>query len=325
MEPLLRFLQPATQPLAPEDGRSRYRGTLLGLAAGNALGCPVEGLTAEQIRSVMPAGMTEIPAEESGVPWDDDVAQTIELGESLLGAGVFDPDDYLRRLIRWMEASGRGIGIQTHRVLSLARAGGRGSEAARAIWESSGRRAAGNGAVMRCAPVALRWRREPTRLIEDAGHSARVTHYDPRCVWSSVAICAAIAHGLAGSHWTLHELAEGLERVGAPNEIAQATRRAAVTDLAGLELDEKSSMGYTVRTMTAGLWAFLNANEFEEAVRSVVNAGGDTDTNGAVVGAVLGARFGAAAIPERWLARLPDRSALESLADRLWEAAENPE
>ncbi len=325
MEPLLRFLQPATQPLAPEVGRNRYRGALLGLAAGNALGCPVEGFTAGQIRSLFPRGMREIPEGESDKPWDDDVAQAIELAESLLAAGIFEPDDYLRRLIRWMEESGRGIGIQTHRVLTLAQAGGRGSEAARAVWESSGRRAAGNGAVMRCAPVALRWRRDPIRLIEDAGHSARVTHYDPRCVWSSVAICATIVHGLAGSHWTLHELADGLERVGAPAEIAEATRKAAVADLAGLELDERSSMGYTVRTMTAGLWAFLNAGEFEETVRVVINAGGDTDTNGAVVGAVLGARFGTAAIPEGWLNRLPDRSALESLADRLWEAAESPE
>ena len=84
-------------------------------------------------------------------------------------------------------------------------------------------------------------------------------------------------------------------------------------------------MGYTVRTMTAGLWAFLNACEFDETVSLVVSAGGDTDTNGAVVGAVLGARFGTTAIPERWMERLPDRSALESLADRLWEAAESPE
>jgi ADP-ribosyl-[dinitrogen reductase] hydrolase len=169
MEPLLRFLQPATQPLAPEDGRSRYRGTLLGLAVGNALGCPVEGFTASQIRSVMPAGMREIPTEESGKPWDDDLAQAVELGKSLLAKGGFDPDNYLRRLIRWMEESGRGIGIQTHRVLRLAQAGGRGSEAARAVWESSGRRAAGNGAVMRCAPVALRWRRRPQR----AGYALR--------------------------------------------------------------------------------------------------------------------------------------------------------
>ena len=325
MEPLLRFLRPATQPLAPEVGCSRYRGALLGLAAGNALGCAVEGLTASQIRSFLAHGVREIPEEESDKLWDDDVAQAIELAESLLSTELLDPDDYLRRLIRWMEDNGRGIGIQTHEVLRLAQAGGHGSEAARAVWETSGRRAAGNGAVMRCAPVALRWRRDPIRLIEDAGHSARVTHYDPRCVWSCVAICAAIAHGLAGSHWTLHELADGLERAGAPEEITEATRRAALADLAGLELDERSSMGFTVRTMTAGLWAFLNASEFEATVRMVINAGGDTDTNGAVVGAVLGARFGSAAIPEKWLERLPDRSGLESLADRLWEAAEKQE
>ncbi len=323
MEPLLSFLQAANQPLGSDAGRERYRGTLLGLAVGNTLGCHLEGLTAAQIRSKLPDGLLEIPEDELRQPWDDDVAQAMELAESLLGTGAFDPDDYLQRLIDWMEENGRGIGIQTYRVLRIAQTGVRGTEAAEAVWESSGRRAAGNGAVMRCAPVALRWRRHPIRLIEDAGHSARVTHYDPRCVWSSVAVCAAIVHGLAGSHRTLHELADGLERVGAPDEIGDATRKAAVVDLGGLELDKGHAIGYTVRTMTAGLWAFLNATDFESTVRKIVAAGGDTDTNGAVVGAVLGARFGSAAIPERWLDRLRDRRALESLADRLWEAAES--
>jgi ADP-ribosyl-[dinitrogen reductase] hydrolase len=322
MEPLIRFLEPATQPLSSDAGRDRYRGTLLGLAVGNALGCQVEGQSSEAIRSRVPGGVRDIPSSESSLPWDDDVAQAMELAEELLCEGEFDQDAYLKRLVRWMEENGRGIGIQTYRVLKLAKAGAPGTEAARTVWEASSFRAAGNGAVMRCAPVALRWRMDPLRLIQDAGHSARVSHYDPRCVWTSVAICATIAHGLAGTHWTLHELADGLEGAGAPEEVADAVRRSAVAELSDLELGEPRSMGYTVRTMTAGLWAFLNATDLETPLLQVINAGGDTDTNGAVVGAVLGARFGARAIPDRWTERLYDRRALESLADRLWETAE---
>lgn len=320
MDPLLRFLKPATQALAPEAGRDRYRGALLGLAAGNALGGPLEGQSAERIRACLPEGICEIPVRESEAPWDDDVAQAIELAHCLL-EGPLDINDYLRRLVRWAEESGRGMGRQTYEVLVRVRRGARGTAAAKAVWEESGRWAAGNGAVMRCAPVALRWRRDPVRLVEDAGHSARVTHYDPRCVWTTAAICAVIAHALAGSHWTLHELADGLERVGAPDEVSEAVRRSATSELAELELDEPFSMGYTVRTMTAGLWAHLNAKDFETTLLAVIHAGGDTDTNGAVAGAVLGARFGASAIPGRWVERLPDPDELVSLADRLWEVA----
>lgn len=321
MDPLIRFLKPATRQLSSDVGRDRYRGALLGLAVGNALGCQVEGQSAATILSRVPDGVREIPVDESSLPWDDDVAQALELAEELLEEGEFDQDAYLQRLVRWMMENGRGIGIQTYRVLKLAQKGARGTEAARTVWEASGGYAAGNGAIMRCAPVALRWRTDPLRLVQDAGHSARVSHYDPRCVWTTVATCATIAHGLAGTHWTLHELADGLEGAGAPEEVAEAVRRSAVADLADLDLGEPRSMGYTVRTMTAGLWAFLNATDFEGPLLQVVNAGGDTDTNGAVVGAVLGARFGARAIPDHWAESLYDRRALESLADRLWEAS----
>jgi ADP-ribosyl-[dinitrogen reductase] hydrolase len=320
MEPLLRFLKPASRPLDPEVELDRYRGALLGLAAGNALGVAVEGLSALDISSLAPDGLRDIGSDERKRPWDDDVAQAIELAECLL-EGPLDTDAYMARLLRWAKASGRGMGMQTYYVLVRARAGARGTDAARAVWEESGRYAAGNGAVMRCAPVALRWRRDPVRLVEDAGHSARVTHYDPRCVWTTAATCAAIAHALAGTHWTLHELADGLDGVGAPPEVGQAVRRSATSDLGGLDLDESSSIGYTVRTMTAGLWAFLNANDLETTLLQIIRAGGDTDTNGAVAGAVLGAKFGASAIPERWIRHLPDPDDLTSLADRLCEAA----
>ena len=320
MDPLLVFLRPACAALDRELERDRYRGALLGLAVGNALGVAVEGLSALDIGSMPPESLSDIPPYEAKKPWDDDVAQAIELAECLL-EGPLEADAFMARLLRWADESGRGLGRQTYHVLVKAKEGARGTDAARAVWEESGRYAAGNGAVMRCAPVALRWRRDPIRLLEDAGHSARVTHYDPRCVWTTAATCAAVAHALAGSHWTLHELADGLDGVGAPEEVGAAVRRSATAELADLDLDEGRSIGYTVRAMTAGLWAFLNASDFETTLVQVVSAGGDTDTNGAVAGAVLGARYGASAIPARWIERLPDPKGVSSLADRLWRAA----
>ncbi len=136
-----------------------------------------------------------------------------------------------------------------------------------------------------------------------------------------MAVCAVIADALAGSERPLEELAVGLSVVGAPPEVADAVRDCASAGLAELELDERASMGYTVRAMTAGLWAYLHASDFESTLLQIVNAGGDADTNGAVAGAVLGARFGVAAIPERWRERLPDLVGLVTLADRLWAAS----
>jgi ADP-ribosylglycohydrolase len=320
VESLLTFLQPATRHIEPELARDRYRGTLLGLAVGNALGTQVEGLSAADIRCYLPQGVRDIHPHEAKKLWDDDVAQAIELAECLL-PGPLDIDAFLQRLLHWGEESGRGMGRQTREVLLKVKARATGTMAAWGVWEQSGRYAAGNGAVMRCAPVPLRWRRHPARLVEEAADSARATHYDPRCVWTTVVVCTVIAHALAQTEWDPAELATTVTAAGGPDEVGEAVLRAAGSDVAGLELDEPESMGYTIRTMTAGLWAQRNANDLEATLLKVINAGGDTDTNGAVTGAVLGARFGASAIPRRWIERLPNPWELQSLADRLWEAS----
>lgn len=320
MDELLKLLGRAAAPTEDDVARERYRGALLGLACGNALGLQVEGVPADEIRLHMPGGVRDIHPHEASRDWDDDVAQAIELGECLL-PGPLDVDVFVLRLIDWMEVNGRGIGRQTWEVLQKAKAGAEGTAAAWAVWEASGRYRAGNGAVMRCPPVALRWRLRPQRLVKDAVNSAQATHYDPRCVWTTATTCAAIALELAAADWTLEELATALEGAGAPPEVIVAVELSASPEVSSLELDEWDSMGYTIRTMTAALWAATHPEDFEVTLLAVINAGGDTDTNGAVAGAVLGARFGATAVPDRWKDRLPNPWELEGLADRLLEAS----
>lgn len=320
MSRLSNLLENASVPLDTGPGRERYAGALLGLAVGNALGGPVEGLTAAEIRQHHPDGLTEI-AESETHTWDDDVAQAIALAESLL-PGPLDPDAFLDRLVRWFRESGRGIGRQTRAVLRLAERGPGGTEAARRVWEESGRTAAGNGAVMRCAPVGLRWRREPGRLVEDAIASARVTHYDPRSAWTAVAVSGLVALATAEAAPELEALADAFRESAAPEEVVDALLEALTPELSELGIDEGYAIGYTVRTMTVAAWAFVHGVDFESTLIGVVNAGGDTDTNGAVVGAILGARYGAGSIPDRWIERLPDPAALRDLAERLRKAAE---
>jgi ADP-ribosyl-[dinitrogen reductase] hydrolase len=324
LDELLKLLRRAAAPLEAGPARERYRGSLLGLACGNALGLQVEGVPADEIRRHLPAGVRDIHPDEAARDWDDDVAQALVLGDCLL-SGPLDVDVFLERLVEWMEVNGRGIGRQTWEVLQKAKAGAEGTAAAWAVWEASGRYRAGNGAVMRCAPVALRWRLQPQRLVKDAVSSARATHYDPRCVWTTVATCAVLALELAGADWTLEELAEALEDAGAPPEVIVAVELSESPEVADLELDEWESMGYTIRAMTAALWTATHAEDFEATLLAVINAGGDTDTNGAVAGAVLGARFGAAAVPGRWKERLPNPWEMEGLADRLLEASSGSE
>jgi ADP-ribosyl-[dinitrogen reductase] hydrolase len=300
-----------------EQLSDRYRGALLGLASGNALGLPVEGYPRLLISRRFPAGVRDVDAAEAKRPWDDDLAQAVVLAEAILERDGFDFADLASRLLDWRRSNGRGIGHHTRRVLDAVAGGTPAEDAARIVWLETGQNAAGNGAVMRCAPAALRWRRDPERLVAETHQSALVTHHDARCGWSSVAVNAAIAAALDGRSLGLEELADGLDEAGAPLTVVHAVRSVDGASLESLDLDHDNTMGYTLKTMQAGLWALEQKGDAESILVSIVNAGGDTDTNGAVAGAALGAKHGVGGIPPRWIDAIRDAETIGGLAERL--------
>ena len=184
---------------------------MVGLAVGNLLGIVCEGWPREEIRLAWPDGVREIEAG-AGCPDDDDLAQAVILAEACHGAEALDTEDLVRRFWVWGEENGLGMGHATR--MTLARYGGspprrygsrrvaarrRGSalpkfqaarepvalpalEASRVAWKDSDGKAAGNGAVMRCAPLAIRWRHDDAALVCNTVVSAAVTHWESRCI-----------------------------------------------------------------------------------------------------------------------------------------------
>ena len=344
----------------------RAWGMMVGIGAGNLLGIRFEGWsTAEDLRETHPDGVREIEAKP-GYPDDDDLAQAILLAEACAEFDALDPHDLMRRLWEWAEINGAGMGNLTGDVLTRyggdyprrelrqqrrygeepsgepprEPAGGKGGDAfesARSIWEDSGRDAAGNGSVMRCGPVALRWLDDDAALARNSAVSAAVTHWDPRCIWSTLLADFAIAACLRGEPIEVDGL---LNRAGAAlraagNDLAQfelldepppdvldavATALAPGAQVADLRLDS-GGIGYAPKALAATLWAAHHAENVEEGLVAIVSAGGDTDTNAAPAGAALGARFGLEGIPPRWRKRITelreDRKPLESYAERL--------
>jgi ADP-ribosylglycohydrolase len=166
----------------------------------------------------------------------------------------------------------------------------------------------------------MRWPRDKERLLAETQRSASVSHHDPRCTWSAYAVNLAVAEALHGRTASILDLADELEQAGADPETLQAIREVAGHDLADLRLDG-GAIGFTLKAMQAGLWCLEHAENFEESLVAVIDAGGDTDTNGAVAGAILGALCGARAIPARWLENIHEDHRLTSLADQLLERA----
>ena len=299
-----------------EELADRYRGTMLGVAVGNALGLHVEGASAATVAERF-GHITDIDPKVRETPWDDDLAQTVVLAEALLEGDDLDLDDLARRLLAWREANGRGIGALTWQVLDELEEGTPAHDAARVVWERTGRSSAGNGAVMRCWPVALRWLHDPERLVREARTSALVTHHDPRCEWSTVASVMLAAGTLLGRDLELPRLARALEEAGAPGEVTDALRAAEAASLDDLALDDPFAMGYTLKAMQVAAWAGRQEPDVARVLSDVVSAGGDTDTNGAVAGAIMGARLGARAIPQRWIDAIPRPEDLVTVADDL--------
>ena len=298
-------------PLDPD----RARGVLLGLAVGNLLGLPVEGASQASIRDAYPDGISEIDPRERNRPMDDDLAQAVDLAEAL----AHDPDPALGfadRLVRWRSENGRGIGIMTSTVIDYLEVGLGVPGAAKAFWQERGSpETQPNGALMRCAPVALKHALDPAKLIEQTAATCSVTHFAPGAQWSCIVVNAAIAMLLRGRNPSRDDLLLTVTQDGAPAELI--AWMLAIPEAIDRRIAEERVSGHTYLCMQAALWCLDTNDSLEAALIRIVNAGGDTDTNGAVAGAVLGARYGASAIPERWLDCVPQRERIEGLVRAL--------
>lgn len=298
---------------------SRARGALLGLVAGNQLGVPTEHLgTPEAIRKAFPNGVSDLSPPPKNSPYDDDAAMALLLGESLLECQGFDATDVGRRWVKWMKVDGRGIGATTRRALTLIDRGKEPFEAGRLVYQENPppRRAAGNGSVMRCVPVALRYHDDVDRLIRVSTQQAAITHADERCTWGAAAVNLAARELLHGNIYFVEEV---LHRIGdrAPRVLRDAIHRVPREAEADLPITVAGETGYVVHCVEIAFWFVTHDRTLEEALIILAQAGGDTDTNAAVAGALLGARYGEAALPPRWVEQLVGARGIGRLAEQL--------
>ena len=296
----------------PDDAR----GVLLGLACGDALGRPVEFMSADAITTehgrldeMVGHGTWNQPAGTI----TDDTEQALCIARSVVEKRGFEPADIAARFVAWYDSDPFDIGRMTMQSLSRLKHGDEWNEAGQQVWESSPEgQNAGNGSVMRCPPLAIPYATDRDRLAEVSRQSSRITHADPRCTGGCAILNLTIAGLLANSETPLQDALDEVDN--APEELTTA-----LEPIARGESPNLQTSGYVVHSLQTALHDGLRADTATEAIVTAVNRGGDTDTIGAIAGAVAGARFGASELPDRWLSTIDKTEELKTLAEQLAE------
>jgi ADP-ribosyl-[dinitrogen reductase] hydrolase len=296
-----------------------FRGTLLGLAIGDAIGTTLEFRvpgTFNKISDMMGGGPFNLEPGQ----WTDDTSMALCLASSLIEKRKFDPVDQMERYCRWWHT---GYFSSTGKLVDI------GSNTVRALdnFERTGlpysgptdEKSAGNGSLMRLAPVAMMYHKVPEIALENAALSSRTTHGNIKSVDS----CRYFAGLLIGifqekskkdvlsscfapvkEYWSTHKLDDSVLNV------AKGSYKT-------IQPPEIAAKGYVIKTLEAALWAFYSTNNFREGCLKSVNLGEDADTVGAIYGQIAGAYYGEKGIPEKWRKKVFMSNEISEISDRL--------
>jgi len=324
----------------PITKKQRYRGALLGLACGDAVGTTLEFKrpgTFQAIDDMVGGGPFNLQPGQ----WTDDTSMALCLAESLLEQSGFDATDQMKRYLRWYR---QGYLSSTGNCFDI----GNTVKAALHNFEKTGNpysgsthpRSAGNGSIMRLAPIPLAYATQPQQAIELAADSSRTTHQTKAAIDGCRYLAGLIVGAINGvdknqllakqynpvsGYWSKIPLVPEIEEV-ASGSFKRKMPPLSPNPLVGLlgynNSDSETEIvgsGYVVKSLEAALWAFYHSQSFEEGCLKAVNLGDDADTTGAVYGQLAGAFYGEAGIPGKWRNQLTKQQLIENLADQLYE------
>lgn len=302
----------------------RFRGSLIGLAIGDALGATLEFKapgTFEPVTNIVGGGPFNLKPGE----WTDDTSMALCLAESLIKCNGFSAADQMERYVRWyrdgyMSSKGKcfDIGMTTRESLESFEITGEPFSGSTDPWS------AGNGSLMRLAPVPLFFSKTPELAITLSGKSSMTTHG----ATEAVDACRFYGGLIVGSVLGFNKeelLSPGFSPVPELWEQHQLTSTIKVVAEGSYKEKQPPEIkggGYVVSALEAALWAFYHGKTFEEGLLLAVNLGDDADTTGAIYGQLAGAYFGIDAIPNRWIEKIVQVAEIQALADGLYKKYE---
>ncbi len=297
---------PATTEAAIRD---RARGALLGLAVGDAVGTTLEFKPRDSYAPLLDM-IDGGPFRLQPGQWTDDTSMALAQADSLELDKTLDAGDLMQRFVEWHDhgrysCTGRcfDIGITTRQALARWTATGN------PMAGATDPQTAGNGSLMRLAPVALRHFRNRAVLRDVAARQSRTTHAAPEAVDACVAFAEVLADAIEGAAQS--------EVLRARSGFAGAIDAIMAGSWRGRPRAEVRSSGYVAHALEAALWSVGASGAFREAVLRAANLGDDADTTAAIAGQLSGALQGASGIPEEWRTRLAWADRITASADAL--------
>lgn len=296
----------------------RFRGCLLGLALGDALGAPLEGGPIERLlwRLIGKTG-------DGHMRWTDDTQMSLDLAESLLARHSLVPDDVARRFAasyRWS----RGYGPGTARVLKCIARGIPWQQAAISVYPQG---SFGNGAAMRAPVIGLFCAADRGQLTLSARESARITHTHPRGIEGAVLIATVTAAALNGARpGEIMEAATACCREAEFLQRLDTARHWIQTEATVSAREVRRKLGNGIAAAESCVTAVYLAcrfmtRPFDELLAFVAECGGDTDTIGAMAGSIWGAANGDSGLPQEHLLQLEAYAHIRDTAEALWSLA----
>eukprot|EP00002_Diphylleia_rotans_P011685 TRINITY_DN2302_c0_g1_i1.p1 TRINITY_DN2302_c0_g1~~TRINITY_DN2302_c0_g1_i1.p1 ORF type:complete len:538 (-),score=113.58 TRINITY_DN2302_c0_g1_i1:184-1797(-) len=318
--------------LTPEQLRDKIMGVIFGNAVGDAVGLATEFMRKPQALahygSVHPLQFSEIVQDSHrsrwvAGDWTDDTDQAILILEALLDGDLeINHEDFAHKLFCWVhhgfpeigDHAGFGLGMTVGTVVYHPEFLSDSHKTAFTVNESLKPKAAANGAVMRTAVLGIPYFWDLDKVVENTVKIAQVTHFDERCVASSVAVTVAVALMLQG-RFNLDDptelesfrqvvLQHALAHIQDPAYIQEFLDHFNAPSFDALKLDEYPAIGYTLKAMGCG-FVQLSSSDFEKTITELTFECGDADTNGAVCGALMGCRVGYSHIPTQWRDCMP--------------------
>ncbi len=304
--------------MAEEALRSKFLGSLIGTGVGDALGAGLEGR-----RRVDQAEVRAMADTRGTLIYTDDTHMMIGIAESLIAKKGFDGEHMTHRFMEnYSREPYRGYGPGPPRVFSLIKAGEAWDKAAERLY---GGGSFGNGSAMRIAPVGILYYDDLPKLKEIAYKSSQITHAHELGKEGAALQAYAVALATAAdplSEFRSDEFLAKLLDFMRHQVFKQKVEK--IRELLGKADKEQviDDLGHGIEafnSVPAAIYSFLShPDSFEEAVIYAISLGGDTDTIGAMTGAISGAHLGIEAIPGRWQERLENREYLTGLAEQLW-------